>query len=113
VLFVLVLLIDWHCAEARAYIAHAAERQRAGAQAAGATGRAVQHRSAAARAGQLSGNEPKQVQVRDLVGAIDAAAKDKRITRILLLPDDLQGGGFAALREVGAALDRFRAAASR
>ena len=59
----------------------------------------------------LSGNDPKQVQLRDLVGAIDAAAKDKRISRILLLPDDLQpSGGFAALREVGAALDRFRAA---
>jgi protease-4 len=57
----------------------------------------------------LSGDEPKQVQLRDLVGAIDAAAKDKRITRILLLPDELQGG-FAALGEVGAALDRFRAA---
>jgi protease-4 len=59
---------------------------------------------------ELSGDEPKQVQLRDLIGAIDAAAKDKRITRILLLPDELQGGGFAALREVGAALDRFRAA---
>jgi protease-4 len=58
----------------------------------------------------LSGDDPKQVQVRDLVGAIDAATSDKRITRILLLPDELQGGGFAALREVGAALDRFRAA---
>ena len=57
----------------------------------------------------LSGNGPKQVQLRDLVGAIDAAAQDKRITRILLLPGELQGGGFAALREVGAALDRFRA----
>jgi protease-4 len=58
----------------------------------------------------LSGNEPKEVQLRDLVGAIDGAASDKRITRILLLPDQLQAGGFAALREVGAALDRFRAA---
>lgn len=57
----------------------------------------------------LSGNEPKEVQLRDLIGAIDAAAKDKRITRILLLPDQLQASGFAALREVGAALDRFRA----
>ncbi len=56
----------------------------------------------------LSGDDAKQVQLRDLVGAIDAAATDKRISRILLLPDDLQGGGFAALREVGAALDRFR-----
>jgi protease-4 len=58
----------------------------------------------------LSGNPPKQIQLRDLVGAIDAAAKDARITRILLEPGELQGGGFAALREVGAALDRFRAA---
>jgi protease-4 len=59
----------------------------------------------------LSGDEPKQVQLRDLVASIDAAAKDKRISRILLLPDELQpGGGFAALRELGAALDRFRAA---
>ena len=59
---------------------------------------------------QLSGNPPKQVQLRDLVAAIDAAAKDTRITRILLKPGELQGGGFAALHEVGAALDRFRAA---
>jgi protease-4 len=57
----------------------------------------------------LSGEEPRQVQLRDLVGAIDAAATDARITRILLLPGDLRGGGFAALREVGAALDPFRA----
>ncbi len=58
----------------------------------------------------LSGEEPKEVQGRDLVRAIDAATTDKHITRILLLPDQLQAGGFAALREVGAALDRFRAA---
>ncbi|TCV96164.1 protease-4 [Luteibacter rhizovicinus] len=57
---------------------------------------------------RLSGEQPKQTQVRDIVGAIDAAAKDARITRILLKPDKLQAGGFAALREVGAALDRFR-----
>ncbi|MGP1667565.1 MAG: signal peptide peptidase SppA, partial [Rhodanobacter sp.] len=58
---------------------------------------------------RLSGNEPKQVQLRDIVSAIDTAAKDPKITRILLLPGELQGGGFAALREVGSALDRFRA----
>jgi protease-4 len=55
-------------------------------------------------------NQSKEVQLRDLTGAIDAAAKDSRITRILLIPDELQSGGFAALSEVGAALDRFRAA---
>lgn len=58
----------------------------------------------------LSGNAPKQVQVRDLVAAIDAAATDSRITRILLQPQELHAGGFAALREVADALDRFRAA---
>jgi protease IV len=59
---------------------------------------------------KLSGNEPKEVQLRDLTSAIDAAAKDSRITRIVLDPGELQSGGFAALTEVGAALDRFRAA---
>ncbi|RDS83294.1 signal peptide peptidase SppA [Dyella psychrodurans] len=59
---------------------------------------------------KLSGNEPKEVQLRDLTGAIDAAAKDSRITRIVLDPGQLQASGFAALSEVGAALDRFRAA---
>jgi protease-4 len=59
---------------------------------------------------RLSGQRPKQTQVRDLVEAIDHAAADTRISRILLVPDELQAGGFAALREVGAALQRFRAA---
>src|SRR5690348_2560835 len=59
---------------------------------------------------RMSGGETGQVQVRDLVRAIDAAAKDSRIQRILLQPDRLQPGGFGALEEVGAALDRFRAA---
>ena len=58
---------------------------------------------------RLSGDKTQQVRLRDLVGAINAAAKDKRISRILLLPGELHAGGFAALREVGAALDRFRA----
>jgi protease-4 len=57
----------------------------------------------------LSGEAPKQVRLRDLVGAIDAAAQDPRISRIVLDPSRLRSGGFAALREVGAALDRFRA----
>jgi protease-4 len=59
--------------------------------------------------GRMSGDGVKQVQVRDLVRAIDTAAKDDRVSRIVLRPDKLQAGGFAALREVGAALDRFRA----
>jgi len=58
---------------------------------------------------RMSGDGVKQVQVRDLVRAIDAAGKDSRISQIVLRTDKLQAGGFAALREVGAALDRFRA----
>ena len=58
---------------------------------------------------RLTGNKTKQVQVRDLVGAIDHAATDSRISRIVLDVDDMQAGGFAALREVGASIDRFRA----
>jgi protease-4 len=57
---------------------------------------------------RMSGDGVKQVQVRDLVRAIDAAGKDSRISQIVLRTDKLQAGGFAALREVGAALDRFR-----
>ena len=59
---------------------------------------------------RISGEQTGQVQVRDLVRAMNVAAKDNRIQRILLQPDRLQPGGFGALEEVGAALDRFRAA---
>ena len=58
---------------------------------------------------RASGRQPGQVQVRDLVTAIDHAAHDSRITAILLDPSDLQFGGMGALEDVGAALDRFRA----
>ena len=60
-------------------------------------------------ASRASGREVGQVRVRDLVAAIDRAAHDSRITKILLDPSDMQFGGMAALEEVGAALDRFRA----
>ncbi|HET7664477.1 MAG TPA: signal peptide peptidase SppA, partial [Rhodanobacteraceae bacterium] len=61
----------------------------------------------------MSGQDARQVRVRDLVDAIDHAAHDADISRILLMPQDLDAGGFAALREVGAALDRFRAAGKK
>src|SRR5699024_10890524 len=57
----------------------------------------------------MSGQATDQVRVRDLVAAIDHAANDADIHGILLMPGDLHAGGFAALREVGKALDRFRA----
>ena len=56
------------------------------------------------------GDEIREVQLRDLLRAIDAAAKDERIERILIRPDRFSGGGIASLREVAEALRRFKAA---
>lgn len=57
----------------------------------------------------LNDKDADEVQLRDLVRAIDGAAKDKRIERMLLRVDALQPSGYASLREVAAALQRFRA----
>ena len=66
-----------------------------------------------ALAGASRDNRNAQVQVRDLIGAIDAAAKDKRIERVLLDVDRLQPDGFASLDEVARALQRLRKAGKR
>jgi protease-4 len=58
--------------------------------------------------GQLTGDSVQEVQLRDLLRVIEAAAEDKRIERLLLRTDRLSGAGMAALREVGAALERFK-----
>jgi len=58
--------------------------------------------------GQLTGDAVQEVQLRDLLRVIEAAAEDKRIERLLLRTDRLTGAGMAALREVGAALERFK-----
>ena len=51
-----------------------------------------------------------EIQLRDLLRAIDAAKDDKRIERIVLLTDGFNSAGFAALRDFAAALREFRAA---
>jgi protease-4 len=56
------------------------------------------------------GDRARQVQLRDILRAIDAAAGDPRIARIVLEPDGIDGAGLSTLREIGAALDRFKAA---
>ncbi|MEC5159282.1 MULTISPECIES: signal peptide peptidase SppA [unclassified Janthinobacterium] len=57
----------------------------------------------------VQGDEKKAVQLRDVLTVLDAAGKDPAISGAVIVLDDLQGGGLASLREVGAALDRFRA----
>ncbi len=58
---------------------------------------------------QLQDNESQQVRLRDVIAVLDEAAKDARISRVLLLLEELSGGGLQAQREVAAALERFKA----
>ncbi|MCE7949553.1 MAG: signal peptide peptidase SppA [Xanthomonadales bacterium PRO7] len=57
----------------------------------------------------IAGDKAKQAQLRDILAAIDGAAKDPRIARIVLEPDGIDSAGLSTLREIGAALDRFKA----
>ena len=50
-----------------------------------------------------------EVQLRDLLRALDAARGDKRIERVLLRTDRMEFSGYAAIREVAAAIARLRA----
>ncbi|MDC8756116.1 signal peptide peptidase SppA [Janthinobacterium fluminis] len=75
-------------------------------------GKLVEQHSGGVREVLLSnarGEDKKTVQLRDVLTVLDAAGKDPAIGAAVLLLDDLQGGGLASLREVAAALDRFRA----
>jgi protease-4 len=58
----------------------------------------------------LSGNARHLIQLRDVLRALDAAAKDENITGVVLLLDEMDGGGLASLREFGAAVERVKAA---
>jgi protease-4 len=57
---------------------------------------------------KMFGEEQPETQLRDVLRAIEAAAKDARITSLVIRPDALGNAGFASLREVGQALTRFK-----
>jgi len=59
--------------------------------------------------GRVRGDPPRQVQLRDVLDVLDAAAKDPQITQALLVLDDFQGAGLATLREISVAVQRFKA----
>ncbi|MES2296117.1 MAG: signal peptide peptidase SppA [Pseudomonadota bacterium] len=59
------------------------------------------------------GDGRRSVQLRDVLTVLDAAAKDKKIGSVVVLLDELNGAGMPILREVGAALDRVKAAGKR
>ncbi|HEX4479510.1 MAG TPA: signal peptide peptidase SppA [Rudaea sp.] len=56
------------------------------------------------------GGKVREVQLRDILRAIDAATHDAHIERIVIEPDNIEGAGLSTLREIGTALDRFKAA---
>jgi len=61
----------------------------------------------------LSGNGRRLVRLPDVLKALDGAAKDSNVSEVLLLLDEMDGGGLASLREIGAAVERVKAAGKR
>jgi len=59
---------------------------------------------------QLRGEGTTETPLRDVLAVLDAAAKDPKITHAVLVLDKFGGGGLATLREVAAAIERFKAA---
>jgi len=55
------------------------------------------------------GSAPRQTRLRDVLAALDQAAKDDKIAAVLLDVEGLGGAGLAGLHEVSAALQRFKA----
>ena len=54
------------------------------------------------------GGVERETQLRDVIAVLDAAGRDPKIVRAVLILDDLGSAGMAKLDEVVAALDRFR-----
>ena len=57
---------------------------------------------------EAKGDTQKTTQLRDILQVLDAAAKDPKISSVVLLLDDLNAAGLPMLREVAAALERFK-----
>jgi protease-4 len=59
---------------------------------------------------RLTGEDDSQTRLRDVVAALDSAAGDASIERVLLMLDDFAGAGLPTLREVAAAIERVKVA---
>ncbi|MBC3862966.1 signal peptide peptidase SppA [Undibacterium jejuense] len=58
---------------------------------------------------EAQGNAKKSTQLRDILAVLDSASKDNKINSAVLLLDDMGPTGLPMLREVAAAIDRFKA----
>jgi len=57
----------------------------------------------------LRGDTGQKVQLRDVRDVLEAAAKDSKIERLVLILDDLEGAGTATMHEIAGSIDRFKA----
>jgi len=62
---------------------------------------------------QVRGEAVQKVQLRDILNAVDAAAEDPKISSLVVVLDDMRPTGFATLREIAAAIDRFKASGKK
>ncbi|NBU49503.1 MAG: hypothetical protein EBS47_05250 [Betaproteobacteria bacterium] len=58
---------------------------------------------------QVQGQAPQQLRLRDVLAALDHAQRDPKIRAVMLKLDDFGGSGLSSLREVAAAIERFKA----
>ena len=76
-------------------------------------GPVVEQRSSGLDSGMLKplrGESDGATRLRDVVAVLDAAAKDEHIPHALLMLDEFAGAGLPTLREIAAAIERFKAA---
>ena len=62
---------------------------------------------------QVRGDTTQKLQLRDVIAVLETAAADPKISSLVVILDDLQPTGFATLREVAAAIDRFKASGKK
>lgn len=76
-------------------------------------GELVEQRTGSPRDALLAsvrGEDRSEIQLRDVLMVLDSAARDPQIGSVVLLPEQLHGGGLASLHELTQAIDRVKAA---
>lgn len=58
---------------------------------------------------EAQGEKKNDTQLRDVLDVIEAAAKDPKISGMVLLLDDMHNAGLPMLREIGSGLENFKA----
>lgn len=61
----------------------------------------------------VGGDSKRTVRLRDVLTVLDTAAKDPNIASVVVILDEMQGGGLAMLREFGAGLERVKASGKK